>query len=80
MGTLTELIPPAVIIAVIIWTNNLTNKRISDLHNQLLQLGSKIDEHIANYAIHNKVSKKQANQQTSDSLRDVATPSPGKPA
>ena len=42
METLIELIPPTVIVAVIIWTNNLTNKRISDLQNHLLQLGAKI--------------------------------------
>ena len=65
METLTAWLPPAVIVAVILVTSNLTNKRIDDLRSQLSQehdtlakkvdaMDSKLGEHIAYYDVHVK--------------------------
>ena len=65
MEILTAWLPPAVIIAVILFTSNLTNKRIDDLRSQLSRehdalakkvdaIDSKLSEHIANYDVHVK--------------------------
>ena len=64
MDQLVLLLPPAVIIGVILFTNNLTNKRIDDLRDQMksdhdklyklvLETNRKLDEHITDYSIHN---------------------------
>ena len=63
MDQLVLLLPPAVIIGVILFTNNLTNKRIDDLRDQMksghdklyklvLETNRKLDEHITDYSIH----------------------------
>lgn len=54
---LTVWLPPAVIIAVILFTNNLTNKRIDDLRSQVKQVESKLDSHISNYEVHKTTPK-----------------------
>ena len=60
---LSAWLPPAAIIAVIIWTNNVTNKRIDDLRNQMLRernafagkvdrLYGLLDNHVNNRELH----------------------------
>lgn len=67
MEILTAWLPPAVIIAVILFTSNLTNKRIDDLRTQMSRehdnltkkvdaIDVKLSEHITNYDIHTKQS------------------------
>lgn len=67
MEILTAWLPPAVIIAVILFTSNLTNKRIDDLRTQMSRehdnlakkvdaIDTKLSEHITNYEVHTKQS------------------------
>ena len=67
MEILTAWLPPAVIIAVILLTSNLTNKRIDDLRTQMSRehdnlakkvdaIDTKLSEHITNYDVHTKQS------------------------
>ena len=67
MEILTAWLPPAVIIAVILFTSNLTNKRIDDLRAQMSRehdnlakkvdaIDTKLSEHITNYDVHTKQS------------------------
>ena len=67
MEILTAWLPPAVIIAVILFTSNLTNKRIDDLRTQMSRehdnlakkvdaIDTKLSEHITNYDVQTKQS------------------------
>ena len=67
MELLTAWLPLAVIIAVILFTSNLTNKRIDDLRAQMSRehdtlakkvdaIDTKLSEHITNYDVHTKQS------------------------
>ena len=67
MEILTAWLPPAVIIAVILFTSSLTNKRIDDLRAQMSRehdnlakkvdaIDSKLSEHLTNYDVHTKQS------------------------
>ncbi|MDE0298517.1 MAG: hypothetical protein OXN17_07795 [Candidatus Poribacteria bacterium] len=67
MEILTAWLPPAVIIAVILFTSNLTNKRIDDLRTQMSRehdnltkkvdaIDVKLSEHLTNYDVHSMQS------------------------
>ena len=67
MEILTAWLPPAVITAVILFSSNLTNKRIDDLRTQISRehdnlarkvdaIDTKLSGHITNYDVHTKQS------------------------
>ncbi|MDE0184163.1 MAG: hypothetical protein OXP71_01765 [Candidatus Poribacteria bacterium] len=53
------LLPPAVIVAVVLWATNITNKRIDDLRSQMSRehdtLANKVDETNANLKEANRI-------------------------